>query len=190
MKKAFYLLMFVFSMVMTSCSATQQTVKCAINKVIEEDLQSFQEGYTLKIPSNWVSYKDIHCNLTHAPEEMKEKKGTGFEWVRVFVYHSTDKSYYQKFKGINDFVMHSVNRINRIFNKPRIDMTTLKHPKYGEYRVLSYNLVFLGNRYVKSEVYFFYKGQGYIINYSAKIDQFDTYLLDFQKMVAFFEIKV
>lgn len=85
--------------------------------------------------------------------------------------------------------MHSVYQINKNFNFPRIEMSTLAHPKYGEYRVLNYTTTFFGNSYVKTELYFFYKGFGYTIFYTAREDQFEKYLPDFQKILASFEIK-
>lgn len=189
MKNCLYFLIFSISISLTSCSITQQTVKCDVNKIIEDDIQNFQEGYSLTIPTDWVAYKDIHCNLTFSPQEKKEKLNSNFEWVRVYVYHSTNKNYYKKFKNIDNFVMYAVERINENFQKPSIEMVTLQHQNYGEYRILKYESIFLGNTYVKTEVYFFYNNFGYSIHFDTKINEFEKYLPDFQKMVESFEIK-
>ena len=189
MKNYGYFLIFSVSILLTSCSITQQTVKCDVNKIIEDDIQNFQEGYSLTIPTDWVAYKDIHCNLMFSPLEKKEKLNSNFEWVRVYVYHSIDKKYYQKFKNIEGFVMKAVERINENYQKPRIEMSTLNHQKYGEYRILKYKTIFLGNTYMKTELYFFFNNLGYNIHFDTKIDEFEKYLPDFQKMVESFEIK-
>lgn len=190
MKKLEFLILFFCTTFFMSCASIQKVSRCEINKIIEDDIKNLLEGYSLTIPSNWVSYKDIHCNLTFSPQEKKEKLNSNFEWVRVYVYHSIDKKYYKKFKNIDDFVMNAVEQINENFQKPSIEMVGLPHQKYGEYRILKYNTIFFGNTYKRIEVYYFYNDLGYIIHYNSKINEFEKYLPDFKKkMVASFEIK-
>lgn len=72
MKKTSFILIFLLPILIISCSVTQQTSKCDVDKIIEENIENYQKGYSLKIPSNWISYIDIHCNLTSTPREIKK----------------------------------------------------------------------------------------------------------------------
>lgn len=186
MKNCIYFLIFSISILLSSCSVTQQTVKCNVNKIIEDDIQNFQEGYSLKIPSNWIAYKDIHCELTYSPIETLNDD---FGWVIVQLNHNIDKEYYKEFRNIDEFVMNNVKIINKNFRNPRIEMSTLQHQVYGEYRVLKYNIEIFGKNIKYARIFYFYENSGFIINYFTEINEFEKYLPDFQKMVESFEIK-
>ena len=186
MKILRYLIVCLFTLFLMSCVSPQKIPRCEVNKIIEGNIQDLQNGYSLKIPSNWIAYKDIHCELTYSPNEWSDKD---FGWIHVQLYHNIDKEFYKRYSNIDDFVMSHVKIINKNLGNPRVEILTLQHQRYGEFRILKFDKEIFGNIYTYTKVYYFFESSGYEINYFTEITDYEKYLPDFIKMVESFEIK-
>ena len=185
-----YIAIFTLLVFCTSCSALQSTHLPCKRRVIEkEELKGLQKDYSITTPKDWQAYYDIHCSVIYLPTNTLNSEGD-WNWRRVYLSHVNDTKFYKKYNSVDAFVDDSIGVINERYSNPKIEFSAFKHEIYGEYRVLKFAYKFFEKEYIIASVYLFYKGLGYVITYDVYEDDFETYLPEFQEIVASFKLKI
>lgn len=181
-------LIFIFLICLgVNCASYNQTVKCIRNKEITENLATFQNGYYINLPRDWVAYKDIHCNLVYSPKENVTDLNTSNSTV-VSIYGPNIMRTFKSVQNIDELTHNSINLIHKNFGNPEIFPSKLIHEKYGKYTTLRFKTNILGDPYVFFSANYYFEGLVYKISCSAKERDFNKYIEDFQRIIDSFEI--
>lgn len=194
MKKCLQLIVLLSLLVFSSCASTMYK-KYGITKEkpfkILDSIELSQENrfFSVEKPKDWYAFVEGHGGLYYSPQKIENTRPLTFG-SHVGFRIKENKNI--KWKDLNDYVDTSIKNLKKTYKKFNFKQIEMNHKKYGKCKVVIYVSTSWYDKNIQYETanfYIFYKNKGYLIFYRSKVDAFDKYLPEVEKMVNSFTIK-
>lgn len=189
MKKILYLSLLA---AFVSCTALKNAVR--VGNVSNQQqvfydndsLEKAYKTYTLKIPKNWYSYKEVHGLIMHSPKLMSDRGEDYYVNSFYVLEYSTKYCKATNIESLFEFYHKKYKKIS-----PKINFTPKKfiHKKYGEYYLIKFANSWVNLLFTEINILFHYKNRNFILSYRSENKYYEEFIKDVEGIISSFTIK-
>ena len=153
----------------------------------DNSLQSELKTYSLKIPSSWYSFREVHGIVMHSPRVMKKRSDNFYENN----FHVLE--YFEKVcTATNIEELFEYYHAKKKGFYPEVDFIPkkLQHKNYGTYYLIKYGTSWSKIMlFTNIDILFHYKNRNFILSYVSENKYYDEFIKDVEGIVNSFTIK-